>query len=165
MSHDEHGTEHDRPAGPKIMSKGQRWFVSWTTDVLIYVVVLNLFVEFWDEITIDSFAISLLTAVLLKVILDIVIRVEHGTSGFFDRFEGSLGHWLGLVATVVVLIAGKFAILLTVEAVFGDEVDLGHVLSVTVLVIGLIAGSFVMHWIYDVLGPDRLEDTIVIPAG
>jgi hypothetical protein len=52
-------------SGYAIMSPAQRWFVSWTTDVLIYLVILNLFEEFSDAITIESFWISLLTAVTL----------------------------------------------------------------------------------------------------
>ncbi len=145
------------------MNPAQRWYVSWTTDVLIYVVILNLFEEFSDAITIDSFWISLLTAVLLKILLDVVLFVEHRTSHFFDRFEGTAGTWIGLIATLVVLVAGKFFILYGVEAVFGEEVHLGHFVSVTLLVVGLLVGQAVMHWIYRALGPDELEDTIAVP--
>jgi hypothetical protein len=100
---------HGEPSGSMTTSAAQRWFVSWTTDVLIYVVILNLFKEFSDAITIESFWISLLTAVVLKILLDIVLWFEHRTSHLFDRSEGMVGGWLGFIATIVVLIAGKFS--------------------------------------------------------
>jgi hypothetical protein len=145
------------------MSETQRRFVSWTTDVLIYIVVLNLFEEFSDAIVIESFWISVLTAVVLKILLDIVLLVEHRTSAFWDRFEGAVGTWLGFVATLVVLAAGKFFILYAVGAIFGDEVHLGHFVSVTVLIAGLLLGETVIHWIYRALGPDELEATVPYP--
>ncbi len=153
----------EHTAGYTIMSPAQRWFVSWTTDVLIYIVILNLFDEFTESVEIASFWISLLTAVLLKVLLDLVLLIEHRVSHFWDRFEGTLGSWLGFFATLVVLIGGKLFILYAVEAVFGDEVHLGHFVSVFVLVLALLGGSLIMHWIYDALGPDELEDTVAVP--
>ena len=51
------------------MTRAQQRFASWTADVLVYIVVLNLFVDFVDTIVIDSFWISILTAVLLKLCL------------------------------------------------------------------------------------------------
>ena len=51
------------------ISRKQDIFVSWTSDVLIYIVVLNLFVEYFPNVVIESFTISILTAVLLKVLL------------------------------------------------------------------------------------------------
>lgn len=147
------------------MSESQRRFVSWSTDVLIYVVVLNLFDEFSDAIVIDSFWISLLTAVALKILLDVVLFVEHRNSAFWDRFEGAVGTWLGFIATVVVLTAGKFFILYAIGSIFGDEVHLGHLVSVTVLIAGLLLGETVIHWLYRALGPDELEATVRYPHG
>ena len=55
-----------------VITKKQRIFASWTSDVLVYIVVLNLFVEFVDAVVIDSFWISILTAVSPDtVVLDI----------------------------------------------------------------------------------------------
>ncbi len=59
------------------ITPAQQRFAGWARDVLVYTVVLNLFVEWWDAIVIDSFTISLLTAIVLKVLLDILTTVEH----------------------------------------------------------------------------------------
>ena len=44
-------------------TRRQEIFLSWTSDVLIYIVVLNLFVEYNPKIVIDSFTISIFTAI------------------------------------------------------------------------------------------------------
>jgi hypothetical protein len=84
-------------------------------------------------------------------------------SHFWDRFEGTVGKWLGFIATLVVLVGGKFFILYAVEVLFGEDVHLGHFVSVTLLVVSLLVGSLAMHWFYDALGDDELEDTLAIP--
>ena len=43
------------------ITRKQEIFFSWMSDVLIYTVVLNLFVEYADAVVIDSFTISILT--------------------------------------------------------------------------------------------------------
>jgi hypothetical protein len=42
------------------ITRGQGIFISWTTDILIYITVLNLFVQYNSKIVIDSFTISIL---------------------------------------------------------------------------------------------------------
>ncbi len=51
-----------RQAESTIMTRNQARFADFMTDVLVYIVVLNLFVEYVDAIVIDSFTISILTA-------------------------------------------------------------------------------------------------------
>jgi len=73
----EHETVVNTPA--------QRAYSGWMTDVLIYTVVLNLFVEHVDAIVIDSFTISIFTAILLKGLLGLVLRLEDRVHAFFSR--------------------------------------------------------------------------------
>ena len=47
------------------------------SEVLVDMIVLNLFVEFVRTVVIDSFYISILTAVLLKLMVDAVKGVER----------------------------------------------------------------------------------------
>ena len=42
-------------------------------DLLVYVVVLNLFVEYLPQVLAESFTLSLLTAALLKGVLEVVV--------------------------------------------------------------------------------------------
>jgi len=46
-------------------------------DLFVYVVVLNLAIEYVPSVISESFTLSLLTAALLKVTLELVIGSEH----------------------------------------------------------------------------------------
>ncbi|GMQ93047.1 MAG: hypothetical protein BMS9Abin12_0524 [Acidimicrobiia bacterium] len=131
-----------------VITDGQRRFASWTADVLVYIIVLNLFVEFVDAIVIDSFWISILTAILLKGLLDAVIGLEHRVGEFFERREGALSNVLTLGAKFLILFTSKFIILEVVDLVFGEDVELGSFLDVLVLIIGMMAARAIVRRIY-----------------
>jgi len=141
------------------VTKKQRRFLSWSTDVLIYIVVLNLFVEFADAIVIESFWISILTAVLLVALLDIVGGIEHSVATFFGQREGTMVRILGYATAFLILFTSKFIILEVVNFVFGDQVELGHFLDVLVLIIAMIAARSIVGRIYDALGTTDAPDS------
>ena len=58
-------------AGNKFLNNRQTMFLGYMLCVLVDLVVLNLFVEFWDKVIIDSFLLSLLTAALLQLLLKV----------------------------------------------------------------------------------------------
>ncbi len=130
----------------------QEIFLSWTTDVLIYIVVLNLFVEYNPKIVIDSFTISILTAILLKILLELILRFEHRVANFFKSRPGRLSNFLRIISTWIILFLSKFLILEVVDIVFGEHVELGKFLDVIILVIALIATREVIQRIYFSLG-------------
>lgn len=139
----------------------QRRFASWMTDVLIYTVVLNLFVEYNDAIIIDSFTISILTAILLKLLLDVILSFEHRVRGFFSTREGASWKAAGAASMIAILFIGKLVILEVVNFVFGEHVELGHLIDVIVLVIALMATRRVALEIYNRLGEgvgDKADD-------
>jgi hypothetical protein len=135
------------------ITQRQRRFADWTADVLIYIVVLNLFVEFVDAIVIESFWISILTAVLLVALLDVVVGFEHWVKEFFAQREGSIYTVLDIVARFLILFTSKLLILEVVNFVFGDQVELGHFLDVLLLIISMMAARAVIQKIYIGLGP------------
>jgi len=138
------------------ITTAQRRFASWMTDVLVYIVVLNLFVEHHRAIEIDSFTISIFTAILLKLMLDLIGRFEHRMRHWFQQREGTAWTVLGYVAFFAVLFLGKLLILEVVDIVFGDNVELGHFLDVVILIITMIAARELFAWIYRRLG---VQDT------
>lgn len=146
-------TEHNQYS---TITRNQRRFASWMTDVLIYTVVLNLFVEYFDAIVIDSFTISLFTAVLLKFLLDILTGVEHRVKVWFAQKEGTAWNVLGTLSLLGILFISKFVILEVVDIVFGDHVELGKFVHVVALVITLIAARMGMRWLYEKLGSEPL---------
>ena len=143
-----------REAGQRSLTEtpAQRIYSSWMIDVLIYVVVLNLFVEYVDTVVIDSFTISIFTAVLLQALLSIVVRFEHRVHDYFAQKDGTLYVVLGLVATFAILFSSKLVILEVVDLVFGDHVDLGHFVEILALIISMMAARYLANQIYRRLG-------------
>ncbi len=122
------------------------------TDVLVYIVVLNLFVEFVDTVVIDSFWISILTAVLLKLMLDSLVGLEHRVAGYFRSREGRLYTVLGAVSIFSILFCGKLLILEAVNFVFGEHVELGHFVEIVALIVAMMGTRRAMQAVYDWLG-------------
>ena len=133
-------------------TRAQLRFTDWVADVLVYIVVLNLFVEFVDAIVIDSFWISILTAVLLKLLLDALTGVEHRVLGFFKAKEGRIYAILGKVSFFSILFLGKLFILEAVNFVFGDHVELGHFIEIVTLIIAMMLSRLALQKIYERLG-------------
>ena len=137
----------------------QRTFASWTADVLIYTVVLNLFVEYRPSVIVESFTISILTAVLFKVLLDLVMGLEGRVHAFFATKEGAIYRVMGPASLFAVLFFGKLLVLQAVHAVFGDAVELGSLAQEVVLILALMITREVFHRIYVRLGePEAATD-------
>ena len=129
-------------------TKNQQWFVRFITAVLIDLLVLNLFDEYWDNVVIDSFTISLLAAILLQVLLRVTIRIEHRISAFFDKKSGGFNKFLKLLSLWAVLFGSKFVILGAIDLAFGQEVLFlgayhGIITFIVVIVVMLLAENLV----------------------
>jgi len=135
-----------------IPTRQQMIFTSWAKDVLIYIIVLNLFVEYNPKIIIDSFTISIFTAVLLKILLEIILKLEHKVSEMFKSYKV-----LRILLVWLILFGSKFLILEVVDFVFGEHVELGKFLDVILLVITLMVAREVIQRIYLALGHSEQE--------
>ena len=137
------------------ITPAQERFTDWARDVLIYTLVLNLFVEYWDAIVIDSFTISIFTAVVLKILLDLLTTVEHHVKEFVSQFSKVLG----FLSMWVVLFLSKFVILEVIDIIFGEHVELGKFLDVVVLIITLMVARELTVRAYQALGVDEPEES------
>ena len=114
-------------------------------DVFVYVVVLNLFVEYLPRVLSETFTLSLLTAVLLKVVLEVVVAAKNRVKARFraastpwGKVVAALLLWLVLFLLWLVLFGSKFVVLEAVDLVFGSSVSLGGFFSVTLLILVLM---------------------------
>lgn len=144
------------PASATAPTNRQRLFMRYFTAILIDLVVLNLFVEYSDKVTIDSFTISLLAAVLLQVLLKLTIAVEHRVAEFFKTRPGGFMRFLRFFFAWLVLFGSKFVILEALTFAFGDDVRFdgrfhGLVTLIVVIVVMLVAEEVVVR-IYRRLG-------------
>jgi hypothetical protein len=107
-------------------------------DVFVYVVVLNLAVEYVPSVISEGFTLSLLTAVMLKVVLEVVVVLKGRILARLRTADSTpakaaiaLGFW-GLAA------GSKLAVLKLEDLLFGHAVSLGGFVSVTLLVVVLL---------------------------
>lgn len=107
-------------------------------DVFAYVVVLNLAVEYVPSVVSEGFTLSLLTAALLKVVLEIVMAAKGTIVGAMRAATTARTKAAAAALLWVVAAGSKFVVLELVDLVFGDAVSLGGFVPVTVLVVVLI---------------------------
>lgn len=109
-----------------------------------------------DEVVIDSFWISVLTAILLAAMIAVLARFEHGIHRYF--FEQHSWRVAGILVIWLVLFGSKFLILEVVDLVFGEHVALGHLLEVILIVVSMMVSGQLMQAIYDRLGSGLIHD-------
>jgi hypothetical protein len=107
-------------------------------DYLVYVVVLNLFVQFVPKAITESFSVSLLTAALLLLVLHVVAMVKTPLKARFKASSSGAGKVLVGLTLWLVLVGSKFVVLELVDRVFGDRVSLGGFFSVTGLILVML---------------------------
>jgi hypothetical protein len=149
-------TEALLPLTAETPSDAQRLFVRYFTAILIDLVVLNLFVEYSKNVTIDSFTTSLLAAVVLQVLLKLTIAVEHRVMGYFKAKPGRLMTFLRFFFAWVVLFGSKFVILEAITLIFGNNVRFEGVfhgiVTLIVVVVAMLVAEEVIVRLYQRLG-------------
>ncbi len=141
--------EADHGVPMRTLTPAQEHFVGWTVDVLIYVVVINLFAEFApDHIAIESFWITLLVALLFRALLGTMDRVKYRLQATIRNRGYQLLATLGVLP---VFFVGKLVILETVDRLF-QQVSLNGFWYEWFLIFFLIVIPAVIWSIFDRLG-------------
>lgn len=107
-------------------------------DVFVYTVVLGTFTQLFPQVVSESFLTSLVTAVLMKAVLDVAIRLK---TAIVARFKNADRNRVKVGAAVSLALVGggsKALILWLTDVVLGDTVYLGGFFSVTLLVVTLM---------------------------
>lgn len=107
-------------------------------DLFVYVVVLNLAIEYLPQVISESFSLSLLTALLLKIALELVLILKGAVLTGLRRATSPVGRVVFGVALWGVAAGSKFVVLWLVDVAFGGAVSLGGFLPVTALVVVLL---------------------------
>ena len=140
-------SDSTRPPGP-----ARRWLRARSADVIdlfVYVVVLNLAVEYVPSVISERFTLSLLTALLLKVALEVVILLKGRILARFRAADSRRTRALAGVALWVVAAGSKLVVLKLVDLVFDDAVSLGGFIPVTLLVVALLVSRSGVRWLLD----------------
>ena len=120
--------------------------------------MLNLFVEYVHTVVIDSFTVSILTAVLLWSMLRAIVGVEHHLASYFRRSKGFFYCVLRYVSLWAILFVSKFVILEVVAFVFAGRAALGHFFEIVAIVLALMASEALLRWIFP---PTRSNDRLM----
>lgn len=118
-------------------------------DVFVYLVVLGLFTQFLPNVITESFIVSLLTAVLFKLALEVIAMLK---TRILDRVRASRTAARKTLNAALLLVLGagsKFVILWLTHLVFGDAVQLGGFFSVTLLILVLMAARLGIRLLID----------------
>ena len=107
-------------------------------DVFVYLVVLGAFTQLFPQVISESFLLALLTAILLKVVLDLVLWVKKNIVGRIKTTKSASVRVINVAALLLVLPGSKFVVLELVALVFGDAVQLGGFYQVTALILVLM---------------------------
>ncbi len=131
----------------------RRWTRARPADVIdlfVYVVVLNLAIEYVPSVISESFSLSLLTAALLKITLELVILLKGLIITRLHAADTRRAKVVAASSLWVVAAGSKLVVLALVDLVFGDAVSLGGFVSVTLLVVALLVSRAAVRWLlYD----------------
>ena len=137
-------------------SSRQKLFLRYFTAILIDLVVLNLFAEYWHHVVLDSFTISLLAAVIMQVLLKLTLHFEHIVADYFNAKPGKLAVYLRFLSAWLILFLSKFIILGAINLACGDYLNFGGPLHgvvafIAVVMVMLVAEEMIVRF-YQRLG-------------
>lgn len=118
-------------------------------DVFVYVVVLNLFVEYLPSVLSETFTLSLLTAVLLKGVLELVVLAKNKVKTRFREAASPIGKVGAALLLWLVMFGSKFVVLEAVDLAFGSRVSLGGFFSVSALIVVLMVARELVRRLLD----------------
>lgn len=139
------------PVSAQMPSNAQRMFARYFTAILIDLTVLNLFDEYSDRVSIDTFTTSLFAAILLQVLLKATLAVEHRVAEYFNAMQGGFARFLRFLSAWLILFGSKFVILEAISFAFGDKVVFegrlhGLLTLIVVLVVMLLVEELVVRF-------------------
>jgi len=139
----------------KTISPKQQVFLKYLTFTLVDLTVLNFFAEYWDQVTISAFHISLLVAIILQVLLKMTLSLEHKLGEYFASHESLKMKITRIFSTWFILFASKFVMLGVLQFVFGDAIVFSGayhgVVAFIVLVVVILLVEYLVTRIYESL--------------
>ena len=133
----------------------QQIFLKYFSFTLVDIIVLNIFAEHWDKVTINSFSVSLFIAFTLQILLKMTIALEHRISDYMKSNEKLNKKILHILTTWFILFSSKFVMLGILQFIFGDSIIFSGayhgVVAFIVLVIAILAAEYILTRIYKAL--------------
>ena len=125
-------------ASTHIPSNHQQLFLRYFTATSIDLLILNLFAEYWELVTLSTFSVSLVAAIMLQVLLQLTLKLEHYVAGFFKGKEGAGAKFMRFFSAWLILFGSKFVILFALDFTLGDALVFGGPLHGIVAFIAVV---------------------------
>jgi hypothetical protein len=134
----------------------QRAFMRYFTATLVDLVVLGLFAEYWEDVSVDSFTTIVLAAVVLQVLLKLTIVLEHRVAAYYNARPGGFNKFMRFFTAWLILFGSKFVILEALVLAFGDRISFGGpfhgIVALIVVVVVMLAFEAVLVKLYRRMG-------------
>ena len=124
-------------------------------DVFVYVVVLNLAAEYVPAVITETFTTSLFTALLLKLVLEVVVWAKNRVKRRFKAARTPMAKVLAGLLLWALMIGSKFVVLELVALFVADRVSLGGFFSVTGLILALLLARLGVRRLLTLDAPPR----------
>lgn len=144
-------------------NRRQKIFNKYIVFILIDLVVLGFFNQYWEYVFIETFTIALLTAVLLQFLMQGALQIEHLAAHFFEKKMGITSKaFRGFSAWAIIFIS-KLVILEAINLFFGDSVvfsgPIHGVVAFIIVVIVMVIVEQSVGWIYRSLGDKETKSS------
>ena len=104
-------------------TRRQQIFMRYVLAILIDLTVLNLLNQYWDLVYIETFTISLLAAILIQVLMQASLKLEHIVAErFFKDRVGKMAKVQRVVTAWFIIFISKLVIIHAITLFFGNSV-------------------------------------------
>lgn len=129
---------HAAAASADMPNTRQRLFVRYYVAITADLIVLNLLAQFWDKVEISDYLSALMAAVLLQLLLQATLWVEHAAAQPFAGKTGTGARLGRFFVAWFILFASKFVMLWIIGLVLGDAIVFHGPLHGAVAFIGTV---------------------------
>lgn len=138
---------------------GQRLFTRYLVAILVDLLILSLFAEYWHKVTVSSFSIALMAAVIMQLLLQGTLVIEHNVAARFAKREGVQWQVLRWVSAWLILFISKLVMLWSINLVLGDSIQFmgpNHgVFAFLTVIVAMVSAEELVFFIYRWLGDSK----------
>jgi len=129
---------HAAALSAELPNTRQRLFVRYYVAITADLIVLGLLSQFWDRVYISNFTTGLIAAVLLQVLLQLTLWIEHkAAQPFAGKTSGAARAGRFLVAWFILFLS-KFVMLWIIGLVLGSAISFSGALHGAVAFIATV---------------------------
>lgn len=133
----------------------QRLFTRYLIAILIDLTVLNLIAEHWDRVELDGFSVALLAAILLQLLLQATLALEHWVAALFRGRTGAPWTALRFFSAWLILFGSKFIMLGVIDRVVGERLhfagQMHGVVAFIAVIVAMLAAEELVFRVYRAL--------------